>query len=292
MLFLALSRMGVLVFVCIPFLDVVRRSFLNAMGTEFAGMENYKNVLTNQAFWQAARNTLRFMAVCVPLLLALSLLCALGLRACKAGRLRECLKTTFLFPLAVPVASVVLLWRLFFDRGGFWNEILKLLGASPVDWLHSGAAFGVLVFTYLWKNMGYDMILWLAGLADIPHEQYEAARIDGAGRRQCFFFVTLPQLSASVLVITVLSVINCFKVFREAYLIAGDYPHESIYMLQHLFNNWFAVLDIQKMAAGAVLLALLLMGLLWPLWQKSRGAFGGVSKKGRGRKRRQGWEEN
>lgn len=264
-MFLAPSLLGVCIFVCIPFVDVVRRSFLNAMGTEFAGIENYKNVLTNQAFGQAAGNTIRFMAVCVPLLLVISLVCALGISSCRM--FREGLKTTFLFPLAVPVASVVLLWRLVFDGNGFLNEAIGLLGIPAVDWMNSRAAFGVLVATYLWKNTGYDMILWMAGLAAIPKERYEAARIDGAGGWQCFWYVTLPHLRSSVFVIGILSFVNCFKVFREAYLIAGDYPHGSIYMLQHLFNNWFAALDIQKMSAGAVLLVLLLLVLMIVVWR-------------------------
>lgn len=200
------------------------------------------------------------------------------------------MKTTFLFPMAVPVASVVLLWRLFFDRSGFLNELLETLGFSTVDWIHSSAAFGVLVFTYLSKNVGYDMILWLAGLGAIPREQYEAARIDGAGGWRCFWSVTLPQLSSSVFAISVLSVINCFKVFREAYLIAGEYPQESIYLLQHLFNNWFAALDIQKMTAGAVLLALTLTGLLGLVWYwNERPGNGGRQRGGKAGRR---WEEN
>ena len=97
------------------------------------------------------------------------------------------------------------------------------------------------------------MMLWLAGLNAIPQELYEAARVDGAGSWQCFCCITLPGLKGTAFLTAVLSVINSFKVFREAYLVAGDYPHESIYMLQHLFNNWFVSLDIQKMSAASVM---------------------------------------
>lgn len=255
----------------IPFVDVVRRSFLDAMGNEFAGIRNYENVLQNEAFRLAAGNTIKFILVCIPLLLLISLLCALLIHGLKVYQ--EFFKTTFLFPMAIPVASVVLLWRLFLDRNGFFNEGITLFGLSKVDWMNSESAFGVLVFTYLWKNVGYDMILWLAGLAAIPKERYEAASVDGAGSWQSFRYVTLPGLRSSVFVIGILSLVNCFKVFREAYLIAGDYPHESIYMMQHLFNNWFVSLDIQKMTAASVMMAfvmLCIMSLVWYRNERSR----------------------
>ena len=100
------------------------------------------------------------------------------------------------------------------------------------------------------------MVLWVAGLAAISDELYEAARVDGAGIVARFLYVTLPGLSKTAFLVVSLSVFNSFKVFREAYLIAGEYPHESIYMLQHLFNHWFVTLDIQKMSAASVLLLL------------------------------------
>ena len=97
---------------------------------------------------------------------------------------------------------------------------------------------------------------------EIWEEQYEAARVQGAGEWMCFWYITLPQLKETVFVTGLLSFVNAFRVFREAYLLAGDYPHESIYMLQHLLNNWFVNLDIQKMTAAAVLLVIVVGGVL------------------------------
>ena len=114
-------------------------------------------------------------------------------------------------------------------------------------------------------------MLWIAGLAAIPSEQYEAAKTDGASRFQSFFYLTLPQMRTSLVMIGVLSFIHAFRVFREAYLIAGDYPHESIYMLQHLFNNWFVKLDMQKMSAAAVLMIVCIGCLLFAVeWWNER----------------------
>lgn len=154
------------------------------------------------------------------------------------------------------MASIVLLWKLFFHPQGLVNQITALFGMPGMNWIDGDTAFGVLVFTYVWKNLGYDVVLWVAGLAAIPDELYEAARVDGAGILARFLYVTLPGLSKTAVLVVSLSVFNSFKVFREAYLIAGEYPDESIYMLQHLFNHWFVTLDIQKMSAASVLLLL------------------------------------
>ena len=113
--------------------------------------------------------------------------------------------------------------------------------------------------------MGYDVVLWIAALSGIGEEQYEAARVSGAGSFACFFYITLPQMKPGIVMIGILSFVNAFRVFREAYLIAGDYPHESIYMLQHLFNNWFTKLDIQKMSAAAVMMAFAVSMVLYLL---------------------------
>ena len=121
--------------------------------------------------------------------------------------------------------------------------------------------------------MGYDMILWLTGLNDIPVSLYEAADIDGAGAFAKFRRITLPMLVPTMLMIGVLSFINSFKVFREAYLVAGDYPDNSIYMLQHVFNNWFTKLDIQKMSAGAVMMSVVvsILMILVEVWNDRQG---------------------
>ena len=260
LLFLIPSLLGTGGFVFLPFLDVIRRSFFRASGTGFVGLANYEAVLGNEAFRMAVKNTVRFLCVCLPLLLGLSLLTAV--LAGQVLRVSGLLKSGFLIPMAVPAASAVVFFRLMFDKHGWMNGILQSFGMEGQDWLASGNAFAVLIACYIWKNLGYDMVLWMAGLSSIPKEQYEAARVQGAGELQCFLYITLPQLKETAFVTALLSFVNGFRVFREAYLIAGDYPHESIYMLQHLFNNWFTNLDIQKMTAAAVMLVIVTGGVL------------------------------
>lgn len=256
-LFVLPSLTGVLIFYLIPFGDVVRRSFLKASGNGFAGLDNYRQVLSNQAFKMAASNTIRFVLACLPLLLLLSLGLAVLLQEQVNGK--NLLKSAYLVPLAIPAASVVLLWNIVFDNYGILNGVLAFFHRDGRDWMNSDAAFFVLVFSYIWKNLGYDVILWMAGLLAVPESVYEAARVDGAGAWKCFFYITLPGIRPAAFTIVILSFLNSFKVFREAYLVAGNYPQEKIYLLQHVFNNWFSVLSVDKMAAGSVLLCIVLI---------------------------------
>lgn len=269
-LFLMPSLAGVTVFVLIPFFDVIRRSFYEAMGKKAVGLSNYKLVMENEAFKQAVSNTVRFLAVCIPVLMIVSLVIVLLIQG--IGEQGEQFKTVFLVPLAIPIASVVLLWDLVFDNAGYLNLIMDLLHLERVDWMNGETAFPVLVFSYLWKNTGYNMVLWLAGLNGISLSLYEAAKVDGAGTWKCFWYITLPNLKSTVFIIGVLSFVNSFKVFREAYLVAGDYPNESIYMLQHLFNNWFVSMDIHKMSAAAVMTSVfIILLLIFVQWINDKG---------------------
>ena len=248
---------GILVFFLIPYADTIRRSFYDARGKNFIGTDGYVSVLNNSAFKLAASNTAKFIAVCIPLLLLISLIIALLVRSVRPRG--KAFKTTYLLPMATPVASIVLLWQVMFHQNGLLNTVLETIGAQTVDFMGSSAAFWVLVFTYLWKNSGYNMILWLAGLDGISESLYEAARVDGANAWQCFRYITLPGLTPTVGLVAILSLLNGFKVFREAYLVAGAYPHDSIYLLQHLFNNWFQNLDVSRLCAAAVMLTIVLL---------------------------------
>jgi len=258
--FLAPSFIGIALFFLVPFIETVRRSFYDVRAVNFIGFESYISVLNNAAFRLAAINTAKFVAVCIPLLMIVSLATALLLRSIKP--MGKVFKTTFLLPMAVPVASIVLLWQAVFNYGGLANTVLINLGFEPINFMGSGSAFWVLVFTYLWKNNGYNMILWLAGLDGISETLYEAAHVDGAGRLQSFRYVTLPSLLPTIGIVSILSLLNSFRVFREAYLVAGAYPHDSMYMLQHLFNNWFLNLDISRLSAAATMLAAVLLAII------------------------------
>ena len=263
------SLIGVAVFTLLPFLDVFIRSFQSAISREFIWVKNYTEVFNNAAFKLAASNTVKFVLVCIPLLLTLSLIIAICLN--KFVESSKILRTAFLIPMAVPIASVVLIWNIVFNENGFFSATLNKFNISGQDWMSTGWAFWILVFSYVWKNLGYNIILWLAGLNSISKEIYESAKVDGANDFQCFTKITIPCLKPTLYTVTVLSLLNSFKVFREAYLVAGDYPDKSMYLLQHVFNNWFRDLEFSKMAAASVLMAIIifiLIMLLQRAWEK------------------------
>lgn len=264
--FLSPSLLGVGVFFVLPFCVVVYYSLIDGVATKnFVGVENFRKLFDNSAFNLAVRNTLSFSFVAVPLAVVLAIVLALMLEARIPMKSR--FRTWFLSPMMVPVASVVLIWQVLFNYNGSINELTALFGAEKIDWLLSEHAQTVVIILFLWKNLGYNMILFMAGLANIPQELLEVADVEGAGELYKFFAIKLRYLSPTVLFVTILSLINSFKVFREVYLLAGDYPYESLYMLQHFMNNTFRSLDYQKLSAAAVLMAGFMVVLIWLLFK-------------------------
>lgn len=267
-IFLLPNLLGITVFLLLPFLEVIRRSFCNTMGNRFTGLYNYYQVKNNEAFRLAAWNTVKFTGIALPLLLVVSLLLALAVRVISTGK--EVLQTTYMLPMALPISSIVLLWKVLFYDQGLINGMLLKLGLQQVSFLSTDLAFYILLFTYIWKNAGYDMILWLAGLDSISKDIYESAEADGADAWQRFWYITIPELKTVMGMTAILSFMNLFKIYREAYLVSGKYPHESVYLLQHLFNNWFLALDLGRITAAAVMMTVVVTaGIMWlkKYWQ-------------------------
>lgn len=262
-LFLLPSLLGVLIFVFLPFSDVIRRSFTNVTGEQFTGISNYQTLLTNEAFLLAVKNTGSFIAVCVPLLLSFSLLIACLINAGEGKFYRN----ICLLPMTVPIASLVFVWKMMFHRNGFINTFFHI----EIDWINSNYAFFVLTASFIWKNLGYYVVLWLAGLGNIPAGLYEAANIDGATVIQRFYYITLPGLSKMISATFILALTGTLKSYREAYLLAGEYPQQNIYMIQHLFHNWFRDMSIEKMCAGAVILVCIFGLFVYPIRKKGGG---------------------
>ena len=157
--------------------------------------------------------------------------------------------------MMVPVASVVLIWQVLFNYNGTINEFLMLFGADKIDWLQSEYCQLVVLVLFLWKNLGYNMILFMSGLLEV-------ADVEGASGAYKFFAIKLRYLSPTILFVAILSLINSFKVFREVYLLTGDYPYEKLYMLQHFMNNTFRSLDYQKLSAAAVVMAVVMVVII------------------------------
>lgn len=262
---------GFVVFYIAPFIVSFGKSFTFGVGrTKFVGLSNYTDVLGSEAFQLASYNTARFIGIGVPLIMLLSTIFALMLQKKFYGS--SLFRSIFLLPLVVPVASTVMVIQIIFADNGIINAALAASGISVSSWLHSDRAFAVLVLLYIWKNCGYNMVLVLSGLSAIPNDFYEAADSEGATSFQKFTKITLPIMMPTFFFVFVISIVNSFKSFREAFLIGGDRPHKSIYMLQHFMNNNFANLNYQRLSVAAFILFFVIFMLVFILFQFRRKA--------------------
>jgi len=256
--FLAPSFIGVMIFFIAPFIVVIFYSLVDSpIQKNFVFLDNFISLLKNTAFQTAAKNTATFSAMAVPLAVIL----ALGLAILLERKIpfQSQFRTFFLSPMMVPIASVVLVWKVIFHYNGALNSFLDTFGATGVDWLKSDYSQLVIVLLFLWKNLGYNMILFMSALGNIPNELVEVAKIEGAKPWTIFMKIKMRYLSPTILFVTILSLINSFKVFREVYLLTGDYPYGSLYLLQHFMNNMFSSLDYQKLSAAAVIMAIVIV---------------------------------
>ena len=255
------SFFGVLLFFILPFIVVIFYSFVdNPISKNFVGFENFSRVIQNEAFKTAVKNTAMFSAIAVPLAVVLSLLLAVVLNS--KMPFRSQFRTFFLSPLMVPVASIVLIWQVLFDYNGAVNEFLLNMGLDKIDWMKFEFSQLVVIILFLWKNLGYNMILFMAALGSVPRDMIEVASLEGASHWQIFIQIKLRYMSSTILFVTIMSLISSFKVFREVYLLTGDHPYPSIYMLQHFMNNAFASLDYQRLSAAAILMSLVMIVII------------------------------
>lgn len=257
--YLTPSLVGVLLFFFLPLLMLLKTSFQkSATNTGFVGFKNYERVLTNDAFISASKNTLSFALIAVPLAVLLALLLAILLNTGLPGK--SIFRSILLNPMMVPVASVVLIWQVFFSYNGVVNGWgMNFFGWDKTDWLKSDYAQIVILILFIWKNLGYNMVLFLAALNNIPGEILESAMLDGAGSFTRFFKIKMHYLSPTLFFVAIMSLINSFKIFREVYLLTGDHPYDNLYMLQHFMNNAFSNLDYSKLSAGAILMCIVMI---------------------------------
>ncbi len=231
----------------------------------FIGLRNYLRLLTSDAFWGAMRNTLYFVLVGGPLSLAASLGAALLLNA-RVVRFRTFFRTIYFAPVVTTLVAVAVVWRyLFHVRYGLLNHALALVGIGPIDWLGDPHwAMPAIILMAVWKNFGYNMLIFLAGLQSIPEELHEAAALDGAGAWQRFRHVTLPGLRPTFLFVSVITMIGYFQLFAEPYVMTQGGPLRSttslvLLMYEEGFRWWRLGM---ASAIAFILLLILLLGTL------------------------------
>jgi multiple sugar transport system permease protein len=256
--YLAPSLIGVGLFFVLPFGVVIYYSVINnPVQHVYVGLDNFIRTWNNNAFQLAARNTLIFSFAAVPLAVVLSLWLAVIMES--RIPLKSTFRTFFLSPMMVPIASVILVWQVLFDYNGLINAVISKVGIDKVDWLKTNYGPVVIILLFLWKNLGYNMILFMSGLSSVPKDQIEVARLESATESQIFWMIKLRYLSSTIMFVIIMSLINSFKVFREVYLLAGNYPYDSLYTMQHYMNNTFQSLDYQKLSSAAIIMAAFMM---------------------------------
>jgi len=209
-------------------------------------------------FRRALFNTFLFTGISVPLTFVLSL--ALALVINNAVYKRRIFRTLIITPLVCSTASVVVAWQSLFNRYGIVNSILSRFDITPADWFNSEYSILIILTLFLWKTLGYNMILFIAGLSSIPKEYYDVARSYGAGNSFIFFRITLVYLFPASFFVVILSIVNSFKI----------YPDNRLYMIQHYINNCFTKLDLQKMSSASILFSILIFLLVFILFKKGR----------------------
>ena len=242
----------------------------------FVGLGNYAGLLQNPLFWTALGNTMYFVLVGVPLSIAVSLGAAVLLHS-KLGSFRPFFRTAYFAPVVTTVVAVAVIWRyLFHTRYGLVNWGLSWIGIDPIDWLGDPTwAMPTIIAFAVWKNFGYNMIIFLAGLQSIPEDLYEAARIDGASPAQQFRHITLPQLGPVLLLVSIITLSGYFQLFAEPYVMTRGGPLQStVSVLYLMYEEGFMWWNLGNASAVAFLLFVLMIaatsGLMW--FARRRGA--------------------
>jgi len=251
-LFLAPALSLIAVFFFIPvvasflmsFTDFDIYSLADSSNARFVGLENYKNLLSDPLFWKAMRNTLYFVFIGVPLSLIVSLATALLLNS-KLIRFMSLFRLAYFLPVVTTLVAVAVVWRYIYHPSfGLVNYLLSLIGVGTIDWLGNPKwAMPALIIMAVWKNFGYNMIIFIAGLQNIPPELYESARIDGAGKWQELLHITLPMLMPTTVFVSIITIIGYFQLFAEPYVMTQGGPMNAtlsivLLMYQEGFRWW------------------------------------------------------
>ena len=251
---------GFAVFYIIPFFRSIGYSFIGSVTKkDFVGLGNYGEVIANEYFRMALKNTVIFSVVGVALIMLLSL--ALSIALVKLSKKVSFIKSFFVMPYVLPSASVVFFWQVFFDIGTY-TALTEIEGL--------GGFFDVLplYLLFLWKNIGINIILITSALTKIVPEIYEAAALDGAHGLRLHTKITLPLISPSLFFVGVLSFVNSLKIFKESYLYYNsNYPPDTAYMIQNYMNNHFYKLNYQNLSTAVVIFTLA-MALVIFVWYK------------------------
>ena len=268
-LFLLPGGLGLMLFYIVPFFGGIYYSLTDgSYRNAFVGLKNYADIWRNQMFVLGLKNTMQLSLICAPLVWLLSF----GI-ASLLNRLRPkgaFFRNSVLLPYLMPSSAMLLIWLVAFDYGGVINRLVTALGFSRVIWLQGAALRVPVILLFVWKNLGFAVIIFMAALQAIPEPLYEYARLEGAGFWRQTFGITLPLIVPTAFLVIILEWINAFKIFKEVYFIGGAYPDESVYTLQNYMNNMYSKLNYQNVTTAAYSFALIVFALFGALFLTQR----------------------
>lgn len=262
--FLLPTMLGLVILNVIPIFQTIWQSFFKTgafgKGNKFIGFENYVEMFNDPAVWQALLNTCKYALVEVPLAIALALVVAVLLNRHIHGR--TIYRTIFFLPMVAAPAAVAMVWRwLYNSEFGLFNHFLNGIGIPSVIWISNpNTAFISIAFVGVWSIVGYNMVLFLAGLQEIPQDYYEAAEIDGATKIRQFFSITLPLLSPTMFFVSITRIIGALQVFDSVYIMM-DQTNPALYKTQSLVYLFYkySFEEFNKGYGSAIVLLLLLV---------------------------------
>ena len=251
-LFLSPALLAIFIFFLIPVLAALVMSFTdfdiyslgNISYARFIGFQNYAAIFKDPLFWQSLRNTFYFVVVGGPLSIAVSLGAALLLSS-KLVKYKGIFRLVYFMPVVTTLVAVSILWRfIYHPRFGILDYLLGFIGVHPIDWLGNPQwALPAIILMAVWKNFGYNMIIFIAGLQNIPEDLYEAANLEGASEWNKFKSITLPMLAPTTLFVSIITMIGYFQLFAEPYVMTQGGPLNStlsivLYMYREGFRWW------------------------------------------------------
>ncbi len=266
-LFLAPTVIGMAIFTIVPILASVLLAFFRwdiISAPEFVGFSNFADIVSDPTVRVSFLNTIVFVIVAVTLQLGIAMVLAVAIQGRMPNWLRVFFRSAFFFPLILSAASVsIFMGYLFNEQFGVVNWMLSVVGVPAVPWLTtSGGAAAVVVLVYVWQNFGFSFLLFVGGLASIPKELHEASALDGATGWRQFVNVTLPLLSPTVLVASVMAIISALQVFDQPYVLTRGGPGDSTRTaVMVIFESAFQQLEFGRASAIGLVLMMLIMAI-------------------------------
>ncbi|RFT94310.1 sugar ABC transporter permease [Paenibacillus jamilae] len=261
-LFIGPQFLGLLCFSLLPLLYAFYLSFVNWDGFGvplFIGLDNFKGQLSDPDFWKALINTVYYMVLVIPVGIVLALLVAIVLNKVKG---REIYRLFFFMPVVTSSVSVGVIWMWILNgEFGILNHLLRAIGIAGPMWLtDTHWVIPSIALLSIWLGLGYNMVIFLAGLQGISKSYYEAAEIDGASKFQQLRYITLPLLSPTTFFVTIMMVISSFQVFDQAFVMTNGGPAKASYTLvYHIYDQAFIDFTMGESAAAAMILFVIIL---------------------------------